>query len=84
MLYLSLKNGIIFSGIQETEVGNNLLKKKKQDEDREDNGHLELMTLLYMQGHHQVKFQFRVKEESHGQMHIKWNLFSGTYKTKIK
>lgn len=83
MLNLSLKNGIVFSGIQETEVGTNLLKKR-QDEDREDNGHLELMMLLYMQGHHQVKFQFTVKEESHEEMHIQWNLPSVTYKIKMK
>lgn len=82
MLNLSLKNGIIFSGIQETEVGTNLFKKTKQDKGREDNGHLELMTLLYMQGHHQVKFQFTVKEETHEEMHIKWNLLSEIYKIK--
>lgn len=70
MLNLSLKNGIRFSGIQETEMGTNLLKKK-QDEDREDSVHLELMTLLYLQGQHQVRFQFTVKEESHEEMHIK-------------
>lgn len=82
MLNLSLKNGIIFSGIQETEVGTNLFKKTKQDKGREDNGHLELMTLLYMQGHHQVKFQFTVEEETNEEMHIKWNLLSETYKIK--
>lgn len=65
-------------------MGTNLLRKKKQDEDREDNGHLELMVLLYMQGHQQVKFQFTVKEESHEEMHIKWNLRSETYKIKVK
>lgn len=73
MLNLSLKNGIVFSGIQETEVGTNLLKKR-QDEDREDNGHLELMMLLYMQGHHQVKFQFTVKEN-----HMRKCIYNGIY-----
>lgn len=59
MLNLSLRNGIRFSGIQETEVGTNLLKKKRQDEDQEGNGHLELMTLLYLQGQHQVRFSLQ-------------------------
>lgn len=37
-----------------------------------------------MQGHHQVKFQFTVKEESHERMQIEWDLLSEIYKNKIK
>lgn len=41
------------------------------------------MTVLFMQGHHQVKFQFTVKEGLHDKMQIKWNLLSETDKIKI-
>lgn len=82
---LSFKNGIIFSGSQQTELGTNLLKKKKtrKKQQGEGKGHLELMTVLFMQGHHQVKFQFTVKEGLHDKMQIKWNLLSETDKIKI-
>lgn len=73
---LSFKNGIIFSGSQQTEVRTSLYKKKPTKAGKEK-GQFELMTLLFMQ-HHLMKFQFTVKEESYERMQIKWNLLSET------